>query len=925
MIKCLLSIAIAFLILDGTAQPLPLDTAIRTGKLPNGFTYYIRHNGEPAKRVQFYLVNKVGSILERDDQRGLAHFMEHMSFNGTKNFPKNDLVHYLQKSGVRFGADLNAYTSFDETVYQLPIPTDDPQLMKNGLQIMRDWAANATLDQKEIDDERGVVLEEKRLGKGAGERMQEKTFPVILNHSRYADRVPIGIDTVLNNFKRTAILDFYTDWYRPDLQALIVVGDINVDSMEMRIKSLFSDLKNPIPEKPRTKYTVDLNGKNDFIAVTDKEFPYTLVQVLIKQKEQKLVTLQDYHASLDRELFNQMLASRIAELSQKPNPPFVEASADMSGLLGGMDAFTVSVVAKPGLLDSSFKSVWQLIQQAKRYGFTQGEFDRAKSDLLSSLASEVREKDKRNSEELVKEYTRNFLTGESAPGIEAEYDITDKYFKTVPLADVNKLSDSYISDSNRDVIVMGPQKDSAALPIESTVNGWIADVSQRNILPYTDQFTSKDLISTPIVPGKTISENTIASTGITEMTLSNGVKLVLKPTDFKNDEIRFMAFSPGGTSLYSDRDFESAANAAGIVQSSGLSDFTATDLQKLLTGKELGVRPYIADRSEGVEGISTPKDLETALQLVYLYFTSPRKDSVIFQNIFDQSAVGIANRYSDPKNVFADTVSAVLGDYNVRRTGPSMEKLHEIDLNKLMAIYQERFANAGNFTFLFTGNFKTDSIRPLLEKYLGSLPSTGKKEEARDLKIHIPTGKIIATAYAGKENKATVRLVISGDYMYAPKNNIQLTALSEILEFRILDRLREKEGGAYSPGVHVSYNKYPANRYAFTITFGCAPENVEKLIKDAKEEIDVLKTKGATPVEITKFSSEELRQYELELKDNEFWLDYLDRQLENGDDPANLFNYPSLIKQVTPASVKAAANLYLNEKNFIKLVLMPGK
>ncbi|HVY75759.1 MAG TPA: pitrilysin family protein, partial [Puia sp.] len=343
------------------AQPLPLDPAIRTGKLPNGFTYYIRKNTEPAKRVQLYLVNKVGSVLEKEDQRGLAHFMEHMSFNGTTHFPKNDLVHYLQKSGVRFGADLNAYTSFDETVYQLPIPTDDPALLKNGLQIMRDWAGNATLDPKEINDERGVVLEEKRLGKGAEERMMTKIYPVLLDQSRYADRLPIGTDTVLKHFQKPAILSFYKDWYRPDLQALIVVGDINVDSMELRIKKLFGDLKNPVNEKPRTKYTIPLTGKNQFIAVTDKEFPYTVLQVFIKRPEVIAKTKEEYRQLVNRELFNQMLGARITELSQKPNPPFIQAYAAMSGFLGGLDAFNVGIVAKPGQLKNSFIDVWQLV------------------------------------------------------------------------------------------------------------------------------------------------------------------------------------------------------------------------------------------------------------------------------------------------------------------------------------------------------------------------------------------------------------------------------------------------------------------------------------------------------------------------------------------------------------------------------------
>jgi zinc protease len=905
------------------AQTLPLDPAIRMGKLPNGFTYYIRKNTEPAKRVQLYLVNKVGSVLENEDQRGLAHFMEHMSFNGTTHYPKNDLVHYLQMSGVRFGADLNAYTSFDETVYQLPIPTDSPALLQNGLQIMRDWAANATLDIQEINDERGVVLEEKRLGKGAEERMRDKTFPVILNHSRYSDRLPIGVDTVLKNFNRDAILNFYKDWYRPDLQALIVVGDINVDSMEMQVRKLFSDLKNPVNERPRTKYTVPLIGKNQFVAVTDKEFPYTVIEVMIKQKMLPQGTKQEYIEWTKRNLFNLMITQRISELSQKPNPPFIQAGAEMGNFLGGLDAFTVFIVAKPGKLENSFLSVWQLVQQIKQFGFTEAELERAKMNYLSNLESALKEKDKRNSEDLVQEYTRNFLVGEAAPGIQMEYDLTKSFLSTAKLEDINALSPSFISDSNRDIIIMAPQKDSAALPDEATVNNWFNTIAKTKLSPYEDKFKSEALISTKLIPGKITSENKIEKLGLTELTLSNGLKVILKPTDFKNDEVRFKGFSAGGSSLYADSNFESATNAANMVENMGLGHFKPTDLQKLLSGKRVDVEPYISERSEGIVGFSPPGDLETALQLVYLYFTSPGKDSTLFNNVLEQAASEIANRNSDPQNVYNDTVDAVLGDYNIRRTGPSLEKLHQISLDKTMRFYKERFAKAGDFTFVFTGNFKIDSIRPLLEKYLGSLPSSSMKEQARDLKIHIPKGKIEAIARKGKEPKATVRLVISGDYKYSPETNIQLRALSQILEFRLLDRLREKEGETYSPNVRVNYNKYPASRYAFNITFGCAPENVEKLIAATKEEINILKTNGVTELDITKFSSEESRQYELQLKDNEFWLNWLSSQYENGDDLLLVLKYPELIKQVNTASVKAAANLYLNENNFIKLILLP--
>jgi zinc protease len=921
--KIIMFIVAIFFSFSAFSQPLPLDPAIRKGQLPNGFTYYIRKNTEPKNRVQLWLVNKVGSVLEENNQRGLAHFMEHMSFNGTTHYPKNELVHYLQRSGVRFGADLNAYTSFDETVYQLPIPSDSPVLLHNGLQIMRDWAANALLDTKEINDERGVVLEEKRLGKGAQERMSNKFLPVIFNNSRYSQRLPIGTDSVLKNFQRPVILKFYKDWYRPDLQALIVVGDINVDSMEAQIRKLFSDLKNPVNERTRTKYTVPLNGKNQFIAVTDKEFPYTVMEILIKHPKLPEGTKQDYFEYVKREVFNQMLGSRMTELAQKPNSPFIQAFASMDGFLGGLDAFTALMVAKPGQMENSFVSVWQLVQQVKQFGFTEPEFERAKASLLSGLESAVKEKDKVNSEQLVQEYTRNFLVGESVPGIEAEYALTQSYFSTAKLQDINALCQSIVTDSNRDVVIMAPQKDSASIPAEATVYGWFDRVAKLKLTPYQDKFAKAPLVAETLIPGKIISEKKIPNLGVTELVLSNGVKIILKPTDFKNDEIRFKAFSPGGTSLYPDADFQSAANASALVEAMGLGNYSPSDLEKLLSGKLVGTESYIAERSEGLYGSSTPKDLETAFELIHLYFTSPRRDSVLFNNYVEQYASEIENRNSDPKSVYADTVAAVLGDYNMRRTGPSLEKLHQINLDKVMRIFKERFSNAADFTFIFDGNFNTDSIRGLLEKYLGSLPSDSLKEQARNLNIHIPPGKIEAIARKGKEPQATVKLVISGNYTYSPESNVQLEGLSDILEFRLLDRLREKEGETYSPRVSVAYNKYPANRYSFTISFGCAPENIDKLVKATREEINKLQTEGANDQDIAKFSTEEKRQYELHLRENEFWLNWLSGAFENGDDPEAVLNYPKLIGQVTTSSVKEAATLYLNQNNFIKLLLIP--
>jgi len=906
-----------------TAKLLPLDKAVRTGKLPNGFTYYIRHNEEPKNRVELYLVNKAGSILEDEDQRGLAHFMEHMSFNGTRHFPKNALVDYLQKSGIRFGADLNAYTSFDETVYQLPLPSDKPDILKNGLLIMHDWAAFATLDPAEIEKERGVVLEEKRLGKGAGERMQRQYWPVILNNSRYAERLPIGMDKVLNGFKKPAIARFYQDWYRPDLQALIVVGDIDVNAMEQKIRSQFADLKNPAKEKARTKYTVPLNGNNHFIAVTDKEMTRTEMEVLIKHPGFVLKTVADYRRMILQNLFNQLLAGRLAELSRQANPPFVEASAGAGPFMGGADVFDASVVAKPGELENGFKALWRETERVKRFGFTATELDRAKQSYLNRMESAWKEKDKTPSVAYVKEYQEHFLKGTAAPGITAEYELVKKDLPGITLSDVNRLAKVYIVANNRDILIQAPEKDKNVLPNEATVLSWIDAVTKEELQPYQDMVSSEQLLTQQPVPGKIVQEQYDAHLGITTLILSNGLKVVLKPTTFKNNEIRFTAFAPGGTSLAEDADYQSAATAAGILRSAGAGNYDAGQLAKYLEGKQLQVVPYIADRFAGVNGISTPKDLETALSLTYAYFTRPRKDTAIFAGILERSKAGLANRGDDPQAVFSDTVSAVLGNHNIRRTGPSLGKLRQVDLDKAAAFYRARFADASGFTFVFTGSIDTVAIRPLLEKYLGSLPAIYSHEQARNLGIHIPEGRIARAVYKGSEPKSSVILVYSGKFDYSQADKIKLDAVREALEIRLLERLREEESGVYSPGVSVSTGKYPESRFSLVIQFGCAPQNVEKLIASATDEVNKLKVLGPPQENVDKWRKEDANTMETELKTNGFWLGYLAEQLQNEEEPGQVDTYAGIRDSVSVHDVKATAAKYLTGDNFIRLVLLP--
>ncbi len=905
--------------------PLPLDSLVRYGRLDNGFTYYIRENREPQNRAVLYLVCKAGSVLENDDQQGLAHFMEHMSFNGTKHFPKNSLVEYLQKSGVRFGADLNAATSFDNTVYQLPIPTDAPELYKNGLQIMRDWAQDATLDPDEIDAERGVVLEEMRLHKGASQRLQDKYLPVLLNHSRYADRIPIGKKDILENFRPETIRQFYHDWYRPDLQALIVVGDIDADQTERMVKQLFSDLKMPANPRKREEYSVELKGKNQYLALTDPELSESTVMVAYKRPQFILRTREEYRAAIVRQLFNMMLSARLGELSQKPEPPFLNAGAGISSFMGGLDLFSVQVQAQPGKLQKGFTEIWEEIVRIKRDGFTQSEFDRAKTNYLSSFETMLREKDKRTSAAFANEYQSHFLSGIAAPGIDKEYELVKESLSSIALPEFKTFMNGMVTGKNRDIIVMAPEIQKDSLPTEEDIEQWMTTAEKAGIAAYKDPAAGISLMEKQPEPGPVVKEDSIAGLGVTEMTLSNGVNVLLKPTNYRNNQVLFSAYSPGGTSLYPDQDYQSIANATGILTACGLGNAGPLQLPKLLSGKQVSVSPFISDISEGISGSSTTSDLETALQLVYLYFTAPRKDTTVFNNIIRRSRVAISGRYSSPQNVFSDTIAGILSNYNPRSTGPTEEKLDAVDLDKCSRFYKERFANAGDFTFFFVGNFQPDSIRPLLEKYIGSLPSGGKKEHFKDLGIHIPKGRIEKTVYKGSEDKATVQLIISGDYQFNPENNLRMSALGEILKFHLLERLREQEGGVYTPGVNAVTVKYPESRYGFYISFGCSPANVDKLVNATLDEIHKLRQEGPSEEDFTKYISEAKRQEETGRKTNGFWLSYLSGQVQSDEDLKQLLSSDSLFEKLSAKDIQKAAKRYLNTKNFARFVLMPEK
>jgi zinc protease len=894
------------------AKKLTIAADLKIGKLPNGLTYYIRKNDEPKDRAELRLVVKAGSVLENDKQVGLAHFIEHMAFNGTKNFEKQELVNFLEKSGVNFGADINASTSFDETVYQLQLPTDSPAVFKKGFQILEDWAHNVSFDTAEIDKERGVVIEEWRSGQGSGERIRTKTFPVLLKGSQYAKRLPIGTRANLDTFKYATLKQFYKDWYRPDLEAVFVVGDIDVREVEQLIKQHFASIPKPVNPKPRTIYGIPSQNATQTLIVTDPEQRYNVVSMYYKQPAiPEAQTDLGYRATIIRNLFNSIMSNRLQEISQRPDAPFLGASSSYGKLIGlysDKDALTLAAFAKNGAgIIKATEALLEENERVRQNGFTHGELDRAKAAALSGMENIYNERNKQESSTLVEELIRNFLYKEPVPGIEKEFALYKQYMPNITLKEVNSLISQWIKPTDRTIIVTAPESEKANLPTEDQMLA-VVNKQQGKVTAYEDKVIKGDLLVKKPVAGKIVDEKKIDEIGVTELNLSNGAKVVLKPTNFKNNQILISAISRGGSSLYSDSDYLSASNATTVTLYGGVGNYDMMSLQKDLAAKQASISPFIGQYSEGISGGSTPKDLATAFQLIYAYFTEPRKDSVMFGVLKQQLIASLANKGQDPSSVFSDSVSYIMGNYNPRRRPLTLDRVDEIKLDKAFSIYRDRFSDAGDFIFTFVGNFNIDSLKPFIETYIASLPATGRKENWKDVGIRLPKGVINKVIKKGRESKSTVRITFTGTTEYSDLEATQLDQLAKVLEIRLREVLREDQGGVYSVGVGANINREPVNSYSVTISFGCAPENVDKLTGSVMEEIKNIKANGGTQTNVDKVIAEDTRGIQTTVKENSYWLYNLQDKYYYNEDPKILLQDADMVKKLTVARTKEMAN-----------------
>ena len=916
-----------FLIANAFAQNIPLDPSVRTGTLSNGMKYYIKKNVKPEKKVEFRLAINAGSINEDEDQRGLAHFMEHMNFNGTKNFPENKLVDFLQSIGIKFGQHLNAYTSFDETVYMLPVPLDKPGNLDSGLKVMEDWAFNALLTDKEIEKERGVVLEELRLGLGADKRMLDQYLPKLAYNSRYADRLPIGKKEILQNFKPEALRRFHKDWYRPDLMALVVVGDINVDEMEQKIKANFSKYQNPANARKRVDYEMP-NHKETLISIaTDADATSSSAQFYIKDDgpAKADVTVNDYQKSIVEQLAATIVNNRLQELTNSEKPPFIFGYVSHSNFLRTKDAFQAYAMTKEGEQKNALKVLLEEVERAKRFGFSQNELDRAKSETLSNLEKSYNNRDKTESARLVMEYVRNFLNQEPIPGIEWEYELHKQYLPSVTLDQVNNILKNYIKDDSRVIVVTGPKKENAVLPTDAQLLATVDDVKNAQLKPYEDKAAIKTLVEPFKSNGKIVKTEADAKLGTTTFTLSNGAKVTYKKTDFKEDEIVFSAISLGGSSLISNEDIEKTQWAFPALSESGFNKYSKNDIAKFLSGKQVSVMPYVGGISTGFNGNSTKKDFETLFQMIYGYFTNLNYDEASYNSYKAKQQGFLDNLLANPQTYFQSEVQKYLNQKNPRFFGilPDAKAWEKTSYKLAYDIYKKSVANAGNFHFYFVGNVDENQIKQLSEQYLASLPSTKKSETYKDLgyrPLFTSTEKVIKK---GKDPKSMVMIRFSGETKYNEQEDLAMRALGEVATIKIIEKLREDEGGIYGGGARGSLSKVPYGSYNFSINFPCGPENAEKLTKIALAELQKMIDNGPEQKDLDKFKEGEANDDVTNMKDNNYWLQNITNYQTQGGDKYSVLNYLTKVKALTVKDLQSVGKKYLTEKNRMVFTLMP--
>ena len=909
----------------GEDAVLPLWPEIKRGVLPNGLTYYILKHGKPEHRGFLWLAVNAGSVQEDDDQRGLAHFDEHMAFNGTRRFPKADIVNYLEKIGMRFGADLNARTTFDDTVYELEVPTDDKAFVAKGLDILHDWAGDASYDPTEVDKERGVVKEEWRLGRGAEQRTFDKQAAVLFKGSRYAARLPIGQPEIIEKAPRDKLYKFYKDWYRPDLMAVIAVGDFDdVGALEREIQAKFGDLKNPGNERARIAAGVPAADGTRIAIDVDRELPATVVSVYNFMPHRPEASYKDFRRLVVEQVYQTILNERLGVIGRRPDAPFAGAGAGIESPVREVDMFAREAQAKPGKVEATLESLFTEVLRVEKFGVTQSELDRARAILARGYEQNAAEEATADSRNYTEELTRNFFEKELVVGRGLEKDLTLKYLPTITLAEMNTLAQSFGGADNRVIAIAGPEGTKAApMPTQERVLAIVDEVKQRELQPWQDKASTAKLMDKLPAPGHVVKEAKREAINVTEWTLSNGVHVVVKPTDFEADQVSLLGTSPGGMAMAKDKDYVDDQFADDIAAVGGVGSLDIEELQKVLAGKHVTSHAEINDTTEAIEAAGSARDLETMFQLVHLQMTAPRKDDQAIKvwraNLSDQ----IESRRRVPEAQFQLESQTRLYKNHPRRRPVEVADVAHASADKALAFYKDRFGDATDFTFVIVGAFDPAQLRPLVETYLGSLPAKGRKEKQKDIGIRKVGGVVKQSWHLGQEPKAAVQLLFHGDETWSRDKDRDGYLLDQVLAIRLREVLREDKGGVYGVGVGGQIARGPHQERDYSVSFGCDPTRVDELVKATFDEISQIQQKGIGDEYLEKVRQTFTRERETQLRNNGFWLNWLTSAYTYGDDPALILDPSKMLARMTSANVQAAAKRNYDAKQYFEAILLP--
>jgi len=912
-------------VMDGKkmSDPIPNDPTVLTGTFENGLTYYIKENRHPENRADLQMMIRSGSINEEDTQWGLAHFIEHMCFNGTKNFPKNELVSYFESIGMQFGGDVNAYTSYDRTVYTIQVPMDDKKIVDNGVQILEDWLHNVSFDPEELEKERGVIIEEWRVRSGAMGRYQSEMISTLAADSRWAIRNVIGDTNVILTAPRERFTSYYNDWYRPNNAAVIAVGDFNKDEMFKIIEKKFASIKNPKNERPNFSNDVpEFKGYKTSYFV-DKEWPYpTMIGVTMNKPKKFSVTYQDYRDGLVQSLVSQMFSSRFIEYTQEETCPLVQGGGTISGSIANWDAFSLNGFSKEGQMKEAYQFLLNEMFRAKQHGFQSGELKRAKENMKTMIEKVYNERDKNESGNYAREYLAHFDDKTFYPGIAIEKQLHDKWLSEITLAESNKLMADAIDLDNAIFSVATVEKEGGENPKEMDMKAMFLASSKKSYEPYEDVEINEPLMAKIPAPGKVVKEEKIADIDAVKWTLSNGAEVYLKKTDFKNDEISFKSYAMGGTSLAPTENLENAQNAASIVAECGLGKFDQSQLTKLLTGKRVSVYPNIGTYSYGLSGRSTNKDVETMFQMLNMHFTAPRTDEKAFNVYKKNSLDGFEAAKADPNTVVSNAATLTMYGNNPRRQPDSRESIESMNLEKAYSFYQEMFDGVGGFKFVFVGSLDMDLMKKYVETYIASLPK-GKVKNYKDNNVRVVRGQKTEKVYSGMDHKSKIYQIRNNKFDYTYDNTFETSALSKLLSIRLREEIREDEGGTYGVGAYISTSYLPEASYNFVVTFSTKPERVEELLTKANNVVKEIAKGNFEEENVSKIKKQLKRRRETDLKKNRFWLGQIYSKLYYKQPFSIINEHDKYIEKIDKDYLVKAAKKYTGDKNDIKIIQMP--